>query len=206
MSRLRTVSRAKGSIAVPIGRGELLAQFQVIGKPKTAGSKTSFVPKRKDGSVVTRKDGSPMVVTKDDAGTPGEQWRLAVGETALRAVGADPHDPFAEDFELLDEPLWLEVTYYFKRPKSHYRSGRNAHLLKDRAPTFPAMKPDVGKLTRAVHDALTGVLYRDDALIVRNCEQKLFGVPERAEVAVYRALAVGVELYEPEPEQAALAV
>ena len=59
------------------------------------------------------------------------------------------------------------MVFTFVRPKSHYRTGRNAHLLRDDAPTRPATIPDLSKLARSTEDALkdAGVI-RDDSLIV----------------------------------------
>jgi Holliday junction resolvase RusA-like endonuclease len=54
---------------------------------------------------------------------------------------------------MLAGPLVLIVTFYLPRPKRH-------------ALPFPTGKPDIDKLVRNVADALTGVLYLDDAQIV----------------------------------------
>lgn len=67
----------------------------------------------------------------------------------------------------LCQPVTLRMVFTFVRPKSHFRAGRNAHLLRDSAPVFPHGKPDLSKLARSTEDALkdAGVL-ADDALIV----------------------------------------
>jgi Holliday junction resolvase RusA-like endonuclease len=44
------------------------------------------------------------------------------------------------------------------------------------------VKPDVLKLARAVEDALTGILYRDDAQIVTEVLRKRYGDPPRVEI------------------------
>ncbi len=31
----------------------------------------------------------------------------------------------------LEGPLEVNIIFYFKRPKNHYKSGKNSHLLKD---------------------------------------------------------------------------
>lgn len=66
-------------------------------------------------------------------------------------------------------PVRVWLTFAFNRPLAHYRTGRNAHLLKDTAPTLPTGRGhgDVDKLTRAVLDALTTAhVWTDDALVV----------------------------------------
>lgn len=63
-----------------------------------------------------------------------------------------------QDFEGLpwDGPIGIELHFYLPRPKSAPR-----RVL------FPTTRPDGSKLLRSVEDALTGVVIRDDALIVR---------------------------------------
>ena len=70
------------------------------------------------------------------------------------------------------------------RPKSHYRTGKNSHLLRDAAPTHPTVKPDVLKLARAAEDALTGILWRDVAQIIEEMLVKRFGDHPRCEILV----------------------
>jgi Holliday junction resolvase RusA-like endonuclease len=61
--------------------------------------------------------------------------------------------------------VWLRFT--FARPKSHFRTGRNAHLLRDTAPLFPGHScGDIDKLQRAIFDALTDAkVWADDTQI-----------------------------------------
>jgi Holliday junction resolvase RusA-like endonuclease len=85
-------------------------------------------------------------------------WRQDVKHAALEVVG--------EDWTLLDGPLAVSMTFAFVRPKSHYRTGRNAALLREGAPARPAGLPDLSKLVRSTEDALTGVVWVDDARVV----------------------------------------
>ena len=66
------------------------------------------------------------------------------------------------------------MTFTLQRPASHFRTGRYRELVKDTAPTMPTAPPDLSKLTRSTEDALTGVAYRDDALIARLVVAKHF--------------------------------
>lgn len=86
-------------------------------------------------------------------------WRQDVKHAALAAVDSKP------GWTPLDGPLAVSMTFTFSRPKSHYRTGRNAHLLKDSAPTRHASTPDLSKLLRSTEDALTGVVWVDDARV-----------------------------------------
>lgn len=64
-------------------------------------------------------------------------------------------------------PVQLWLRFAFQRPPSHYRTGRNAALIRDSAPRFPSAKNDLDKLQRAVLDALTDAqVWADDGLVV----------------------------------------
>jgi len=85
----------------------------------------------------------------------------------------------------LEGPLLLELTFWIPRPKGHYGSGKNAAVVKAGAPFAPTVKPDLLKLTRAVEDALTGIVYRDDSQITSETLQKAYTTGQaRTEVRV----------------------
>lgn len=78
------------------------------------------------------------------------------------------------DFEHMPH---VRVTAWFllPRPKSHFRQGRYAGLLKPTAPPYPAKYPDLDKLCRSTLDALRmGGAYRDDAQVVKLHAFKLY--------------------------------
>lgn len=60
----------------------------------------------------------------------------------------------------------LGLTFTVERPKSHFRSGKNAHLLKEGAPDHPTGRPDLSNLVKLVEDALTTQAWDDDDQIV----------------------------------------
>jgi crossover junction endodeoxyribonuclease RusA len=96
-------------------------------------------------------------------------WREAVRANTERYMNGD---------EPIDGPLRVEIRFDLPRPRSHYRTGRNAHLLKDTAPDYPATRPDSDKLARAVLDGLTmGGLYADDSQVVDLVARKRYGPP-----------------------------
>lgn len=84
-------------------------------------------------------------------------WRGHVSQVVGEAWGDSP---------ILLGPVRVDVTFAFPRPKSHFRTGKNAHLLRDDAPHYKQGKPDADKLQRAIGDSLTGVAMRDDSQIV----------------------------------------
>ena len=68
-----------------------------------------------------------------------------------------------------DKAICLRLIFYMPRPKSHYRTGKFSHILKDSAPSFHTKKPDVDNLSKAVLDAMTdaGIL-SDDSIVVQH--------------------------------------
>jgi Holliday junction resolvase RusA-like endonuclease len=146
-----------------------MSVFEVVifGRPQPAGSKRAFV---------NRRTGRAHVV---DAAKGSQPWKQEVAGTALSACGGEPL--------LLDGPLILDVKFFLRRPQGHYRTGRNAHLLRDSAPGYPTTKPDTTKLVRAAEDALTGIVWRDDCQVVYTIASKHYGLPERCLVRVDRA-------------------
>lgn len=136
----------------------------VYGHPEPGGSKKGYVNRKTGGVIIT------------DANAKVKSWREEVARVALEACGGEPL--------LLDGALYLAVHFYLTRPKGHYGTGRNAHILKESAPLYPTVKPDATKLLRAVEDALSGVAYTDDSRIVLQTAAKHYGQPERCEISV----------------------
>ena len=145
-------------------KARFVVGFTVAGKPQTAGSKRAFANKKTGKIIVT--DDNPK----------GRPWRADVQAAARRAI---------ELTELLQCPLVLEVVFYFVRPKSHYGTGKNANILKASAPTSHKTKPDTTKLLRAIEDALTGVLWRDDSQVCYQVASKAYAEFPSAAVWVY---------------------
>lgn len=97
-------------------------------------------------------------------------WREAVRAETQRAMNG---------YGPADGPLQVSARFYFARPKSHWRTGRNAHLLKDGAPPWPWTKPDVDKLARAILDGLTeGGAWIDDGQVVKLAASKHYATPD----------------------------
>ena len=74
----------------------------------------------------------------------------------------------------LDEPLYLILMFYFKRPKAHYRTGSKAGILKDTAPFWHTGTPDVDNLVKFVADAYNGIFWKDDSRICALYVRKLY--------------------------------
>lgn len=149
-------------------------RFEVLGKPVTQGS-TRVIPLRaKGGGYRMRPDGRPMLVPKHDKAKELHAWRQDVAVAALAVY----------DGPLLVGPLRLDLLFTFPHLKAHYRTGRNAGQLKASAPRYKTTSPDRLKLARSVEDALTGVLWRDDAQTVTGDTTKQYGPYYRLTVEV----------------------
>lgn len=59
----------------------------------------------------------------------------------------------------------VEVKFGFKRPKSHWGTGKNGNKLKPSAPVEHTQKSDIDNLQKHFMDALNGVFWKDDSLI-----------------------------------------
>lgn len=118
-------------------------EFFVPGVAKPGGSKRFLGLSSKTGRAIIADDCKTVM-----------DWRSVVALAARRAMEGRPP---------VDLAVCVEITFHILRPKSHFRSGKNAHLLKDDARKFPTAKPDVLKLARSTEDAMTGIVWVDDA-------------------------------------------
>lgn len=106
-------------------------------------------------------------------------WREAVKYAALEAIRQ------TRGFEIFMGPVRVRVVFYLTRPKSHYRTGRFADQLKPTAPDYVSTKPDIEKLLRSTHDALTAAgVWRDDALVVAVNTEKCYAATAGAVIYV----------------------
>ena len=138
-------------------------RFFVPGLPQPGGSKRGFVH-RHTGRVIVTED---CRRSKD--------WRAVVALEASRHCS-----------QPLTGPLAVRVVFQLPRPKGHYRTGRNAGMLRDSAPTYPITKPDATKLWRSTEDALKAIAWADDSQVVHQDVRKVYGQPG-AEIEIREA-------------------
>lgn len=169
-----------------------IISFFVPGIPQTAGSKRAF-PVKKNGTLT----GKNIVV---DANPKSKDWKARVAhEAELAMAGRSP----------MSGPLEVEVLFRMPRIGGHYRqvkstSGMVSRCLKDNAPVWPIVRPDVLKLTRAFEDACTGILWHDDSQIVHETMIKQYCESPGLSVRVFEKLEPGVKR-RPEPAELSLA-
>jgi crossover junction endodeoxyribonuclease RusA len=102
------------------------------------------------------------VVTSDNKAL--KSWRQEIASVAMVEMnGTAMHTG----------PMHVMASFMFARPNS----------LPKRI-TRKTTKPDVDKLLRGLLDAMTGIVFRDDAQIIVASISKQFGEPERTEVEI----------------------
>jgi len=124
--------------------------FTVPGAAVPQGSAKAFLP----------KGWRRPVITGDNART--KPWRACVASAAQDAQYRE-----GTWRRVSDEAIEIVVGCYFIRPTSVSAKRRPSHTV----------KPDVDKLARALLDALTGLLWRDDAQVVSLTITKAYAEP-----------------------------
>jgi Holliday junction resolvase RusA-like endonuclease len=101
----------------------------------------------------------------------------------LKGGTYDPSKKDKDDFikvienfpeEKMTKPLRCVLNFYCKRPKIHYKSGKNAHILKDTSPKYNINNKDLDNMVKFVLDALNDKLYTDDSLIFEISCSKMY--------------------------------
>lgn len=108
-----------------------------------------------------------------DANRKLSPWRRSIATAAIAAGWTGR--------EVLDCGVALSCVFVFRRPASHF--GKRG--LKPSAPMMPhTTGDDHDKLVRAVCDALTGLVYRDDRRVVCCNDLKMWGEVEGVLISV----------------------
>ena len=99
----------------------------------------------------------------------------------LKGGTYDPSKKDKDDFikaienfptEKMTKPIKCTLLFYCKRPKNHYKTGKNSHVLKDSSPKYNINNKDLDNMVKFVLDALNDKLYIDDSLIIEiNCSK-----------------------------------
>ena len=97
-----------------------------------------------------------------------KQWRIRVIEATWAALIQQRHPAFEAD-----EPLVVFLEFYLERPKTVKR-------------LFPAVKPDLDKLVRAVFDGITdGRAWHDDSQVIAVYASKHYGATPGVQIRIY---------------------
>lgn len=141
-----------------LGRGhpvsDVLLKVTVPGVPRTQGS-AKLVHSQSTGRPIMKKPDGEVEHRRKVAAMSRNAWQTGLGHTG---------------------PVAVLIIATFPRPKHHYGTGGNAHLLKPSAPDEHAQKPDADKVARLVCDALVeGRCIADDAQIAELAVEKQWG-------------------------------
>lgn len=150
-------------------------RFVVFGRSQGKGSKRALPIRGKP------RAGQRSIVLVD-SNRNAAPWAAQVSSAAAQAMReANGHRPAA----LLRAGVVVDFDFYFARPRSHFGIGRNANLVRLSAPTHMVTMPDLDKLARCALDALSGIVFKDDAQVCELNLSKRYGEPERLEVCVH---------------------
>jgi crossover junction endodeoxyribonuclease RusA len=127
----------------------------IYGVPIAQGSMKGFLP----------KGWTRPIITSDSKKT--KPWKQEIAGAAASAMTKRKLD------QVSDGPVLVELAFYFDRPKSLKKT-----IL------HKVTKPDVDKLARAVLDALTGPVFKDDSQVVSLRITKGFDATPRAEITI----------------------
>lgn len=148
-----------------------LIDFFIHGEPAPGGSKTFIPSRRRDGSlVIVNRGGKPFPIgNMIDAGKHNKEWKDTVAGQA----------DIAFKFQPIEHPIRVRFEFHVGRPKYHHVAGDPSRPLKDQyRDAVPDGPPDVTKFVRSTEDALTGIVWVDDSLIVQQEAEKVYAVGE----------------------------
>ena len=115
------------------------------------------------GSKNAFKSGNRVVLVEASKGL--KPWRSVV------ALEAKLKRDEVQDQSLIEGPVAVELLFQFVPGKTVKRKEMTT-------------KPDVDKLSRAILDALTGVVWKDDSQVVELRARKQYGVADLCRIAV----------------------
>lgn len=199
MRLLRIVAKAKGRdstlarhlAAATVNAAPGPLTFEVIGRPVPKGSATAF-------AFADKVTGKPRAVVTQGKGKQRSalaEYAANIREEAYRAIGRSGRGRELDGGpRFVGHALSVELEFRLARPRKHFRTGKQSHLLRDDAPAHPSEQPDIDKLARATLDALTATVFDDDKRVARLVCDKVYADLEgvRIRVAALCALEIPV--------------
>ena len=95
----------------------------------------------------------------------------------LQAMQYKPKSPILGEVK-------LTVWFCMPRPKSHYRTGKFAGMLKPSVPIRHTKKPDIDNCAKFVMDSLNGVFWKDDSQICQIIAYKFYDEKPRVVIEI----------------------
>lgn len=148
--------------------------FSIFGlKPEPAGSKKAFIPKSNEVRLRVYAGGQDALDALNslravvvDANSKAEPWKNYVAHQSLEAMNR-------RGLNVAEGPLRLEIRIGIPRPAGHWTS-KGALSAEGKRKPFPTSRPDLTKLVRGIEDAMTGIVYADDAQIIEQHVSKFY--------------------------------
>lgn len=141
--------------------------LNILGKPQPGGSKKGFAVKGKH-------TGKWRAVVVDD-NEKSADWKGDVKSQTRKQL-----PPGFRQF-VKDTPVCVVVYFNVLRPKFHFKKNGE---LKPNTPKHPTKKPDGTKFWRSTEDALTGIIWEDDAQVVSQLVHKRFSDTQGADIYI----------------------
>lgn len=126
----------------------MTVKFFAAGAPQPQGSVKGFV-------VNDKRTGKPRAILTSD-NSQLRPWRLSVTYAARLAM----EQAGLSGRLVVDSPVHLDATFVMPAPKWAAQKMARGKIVRC------TKKPDLSKLLRGLEDALTGIVYQDDALIM----------------------------------------
>jgi Holliday junction resolvase RusA-like endonuclease len=146
-------------------------KFFVAGLPAGQPRVKSRLNKTKGGKLFVQTY-TPTTVHSPLGGSephPAANWKMLVRAEAEKAWHQRDYP------NQWTGPLCVNETFYFPRPKAHFRANGQ---LKENAPKWHTSKPDRDNCDKVVLDALTGLcLFGDDCQVCDGTPRKLYAAP-----------------------------
>ncbi len=129
--------------------------FMVAGEPRPQPRPRAFA----------RKMGDKFVARVFESGT-SEGWKSLIASAARPVTPPEP----------ITGPVLVNATFFYLRPKSHFRAGNPLKGLRADAPVWHIGRPDRDNLDKALLDALTqlGGFWRDDCQVCAGEIKKVY--------------------------------
>lgn len=89
--------------------------------------------------------------------------------------------------EVINGAIMVIANFYIQRPNAHFRTGKNAGILKKNAPRYPLSRPDIDNYLKFYMDCLNEVVWSDDCQIIaiHSCKVYADGKP-KTEIIITR--------------------
>lgn len=143
--------------------------FEVHGEQAPCGSKKGYPRGRR------------VIIV--DANKNAPKWKAIVAEAARKAA-----KKVLAAGEFLQGPLSMSITFQRKRPRGHLtKKGLPSSQWRE----YPSVTPDTTKLIRGTEDAMTEIIYKDDAQIVSQRAYKVYGDEYLTKISVEEMCANG---------------